>query len=158
MPFFPPSLLVRRAPGAGPLDNAIRKALYGIDPTCPSSKSRLLARPWIPQIRSWRLGASVFYRVGILAMILAMIGLWATVAYASRSGTREIRHSNGGGGEPVGVDTPAARARHGQCRAVDWSGIVCSPSWAAASLRICCIGRLSTRPSRVFIGGAEAPW
>ena len=35
-----------------------------------------------PQIRPWRLGASLFTVFGALAILLAMIGLWASVSHA----------------------------------------------------------------------------
>jgi putative ABC transport system permease protein len=79
---FPRALMVRMAPGIRRLDSTIRQALYGVDSELPHIKIETLGEALDPQIRSWRLGASVFTAFGVFALILAMIGLWSSVAYA----------------------------------------------------------------------------
>jgi ABC-type antimicrobial peptide transport system permease subunit len=68
--------------GASRMDNAIRQALYGIDSELPFIKIETLGEVLDPQIQSFRLGASLFTAFGIIAIILAMIGLWSSIAYA----------------------------------------------------------------------------
>jgi ABC-type antimicrobial peptide transport system permease subunit len=43
-----------------------------------------------PQMRPWRLGATLFTTFGVLAMLLAVLGLYSAVAYAVTQRTREI--------------------------------------------------------------------
>ena len=78
----PRALLVRTADGAGRIDSMIRDALFELDSGLPYIGVELLGDILDPQIRPWRLGASVFTAFGVLAVVLAMIGLWSSVSYA----------------------------------------------------------------------------
>lgn len=75
-------LLVRMQPGAGRLDAAVRQAMLDLDPTLPYIRIETLGEVLYPQMRPWRLGAAVFTAFAILAVILAVIGVWSSVAYA----------------------------------------------------------------------------
>lgn len=85
-------LLVRAAPGTDPraLAPAITRALLDLDPALPRADVRLLADALDPELRPWRLGATIFTAFGVLAALLAALGLYAAVAYAVTQRTREI--------------------------------------------------------------------
>jgi len=85
-------LLVRAAPGTDPraLAPAVTRALQDLDPALPRADVRLLADALDPELRPWRLGATIFTAFGALAALLAALGLYAAVAYAVTQRTREI--------------------------------------------------------------------
>jgi predicted permease len=83
-------LLVRATPGTPGIDAAIQRTLRDIDPTLPYMDVRVLGDVLDPQMRPWRLGATLFTTFGVLAMLLALLGLYAAVAYAVTQRTREI--------------------------------------------------------------------
>jgi predicted permease len=84
------ALLVRQAPGVGRIDGAIRQALQELDAGLPFVRIATLGEALNPQIRPWRLGAAVFTAFGLLAMALAMVGLWSSVSYAVSQRTNEF--------------------------------------------------------------------
>jgi putative ABC transport system permease protein len=86
----PRALLARVLPGVNGTDGAIRQALWELDPALPYLEIETLGEALDPQIRPWRLGASVFTAFGGLAMGLAMIGLWSTVSYAASQRKHEF--------------------------------------------------------------------
>ena len=78
----PRALLARTAPDRPRLDPALRGELLALDPALPYVRIETLGEALNPQIRPWRLGASLFTAFGSLAVLLAMIGLWSSVSYA----------------------------------------------------------------------------
>ena len=78
----PRALLVRMASGVSRLDGPIRQALNELDPGLPYIRIETLGEALNPEMRPWLLGASMFTACGVLAMVLAMIGLWSSVSYA----------------------------------------------------------------------------
>lgn len=86
----PRALLVRITPGLGPMDRSLRQALQELDAGLPFVRVETLGEALNPQIRPWRLGAAVFTAFGILAMVLAMVGLWSSVSYAVSQRTNEF--------------------------------------------------------------------
>lgn len=83
-------LLARVAPNARGVDGLLRRELQELDPALPYLDIRRLDDALDPQIRPWRLGVAVFTAFGVLAALLAAIGLYAAVAYAVTQRTREI--------------------------------------------------------------------
>jgi predicted permease len=83
-------MLVRTAPGASGTDALLQRTLRDIDPTLPYIDVRPLGDVLDPQMRPWRLGATLFTAFGVLAMLLALLGLYSAVAYAVTQRTREI--------------------------------------------------------------------
>ena len=78
----------RRTPNG--VEATLRQTLHDLDANLPFVKIETLGEVLNPQIRPWRLGASVFTAFGILAVILAVIGLWSSVAYAISQRTQEF--------------------------------------------------------------------
>ena len=56
-----------------------------------------------PQLRSWRLGATLFSAFGLLALAIAAVGLFAVVSYLVTQRTREIGVRLALGGSTSGV-------------------------------------------------------
>ena len=75
------ALLVRTAPGVEGVDADIRRALMELDGSLPFVRIETMGEVLDPQIRPWRLGAAVFTAFGLLAMALALVGLWSSVSY-----------------------------------------------------------------------------
>ena len=84
------ALLVRVGSGATRVETTLRRALLDLDPGLPFIDIATLGEVLEPQIRPWRLGASIFTAFGMLAVILAVIGLWSSVAYAVSQRTPEF--------------------------------------------------------------------
>ena len=84
------ALLVRMGSGATRVEATLRRALLDLDPSLPFIDIATLGKALEPQIRPWRLGASIFTAFGMLAVILAGIGLWSSVAYAVSQRTPEF--------------------------------------------------------------------
>jgi len=108
------ALLVRMAPNVGRMDGAIRQALQELDSGLPYIAIGTLGEALDPQIRPWRLGASVFTAFGILAMGLAMIGLWSSVSYAVSQRTHEFAIRMAIGAARI-AHTPRAQRRPPEC-------------------------------------------
>jgi putative ABC transport system permease protein len=83
-------LLVRVSKGAELKLLTLRRALLEIEPNLPYLHMEPLGAPLDAQIRPWRLGASVFTAFGVLAAVLAAVGLYSALAYAIAQRTREI--------------------------------------------------------------------
>lgn len=69
---------------------AVRQAVMSVSSDLPWVDIQPIARRLDPQIRPWRLGASMFTAFGVLALSLAAVGLYGLLSYAVAQRTHEI--------------------------------------------------------------------
>ncbi len=68
----------------------VRQAILSVSPDLPWVDIQPVARRLDPQIRPWRLGASMFTAFGLLALSLAAVGLYGLLSYGVAQRTHEI--------------------------------------------------------------------
>jgi ABC-type antimicrobial peptide transport system permease subunit len=83
-------LLVRGRGEPLSLVSAVRRALLELDPSISYVQAETLQESVDPQIRPWRLGASMFGLMGVLALIVAAIGLYSVLSYLVAQRTHEL--------------------------------------------------------------------
>ena len=83
-------LLVRTDRGLDTVADAVRRRLVELDGTITLVRTETLRERIDPQLRSWRLGASVFLFAGLLALIVASAGIYSVLAYLVAARRHEI--------------------------------------------------------------------
>jgi ABC-type antimicrobial peptide transport system permease subunit len=83
-------LLVRPAGDPRAIAEPLRRALLEIDPSILWLDIALLAEQLDPQVRPWRLGATLMGAFGALALLIAAIGLYSLLAHMVASRMREL--------------------------------------------------------------------
>jgi predicted permease len=84
------ALFVRIAPDARNVKTLLTQAVQALEPNLPFVRVQTLGDALDPQIRPFRVGARVFTAFGILATVLAALGLSGAVSYSAVQRTHEI--------------------------------------------------------------------
>ncbi|MGW8265375.1 MAG: FtsX-like permease family protein, partial [Longimicrobiales bacterium] len=99
IPFGDPGLELGMGPGAlfvktrgdpAALLAPIRRELRGVDPGIRFAHVRRFQELVDPDLRSWVLGATMFTLFGLLALVVAMVGLYSVLAFNVARRTREL--------------------------------------------------------------------
>jgi predicted permease len=87
----PGSIEIRAEAGrAASVAGQVQKLLLQASPSGVKPWVRLFAEQLAPQIRPWRLGAALFTAAGLLALLVAGVGIYGTIAYTFSQRTQEI--------------------------------------------------------------------
>lgn len=85
-------LMVRARDGVPPSTTAmdVRRTLQAMGGNLPFADVRLLREPVSVETRPWELGATMFGLFGALALVIAAVGLYSTIAYEMAQRTHEF--------------------------------------------------------------------
>jgi predicted permease len=108
---LPKTLLIRARSSSGPSATAIAAAIRSAAPDLPYVEIQPLTELAKIETRSWRLGATIFALFGALAVALAVVGLYAALAFAVRQRMPEIGVRIAFGADPG--DVARMFVRHG---------------------------------------------
>jgi len=81
---------VRTSRDPAALVGPVRQAVLSVSSDLPWVDVQPVARRLDPQLRPWRLGASMFTAFGVLALCLAAVGLYGLLSYGVAQRTHEI--------------------------------------------------------------------
>ncbi|HEX2168210.1 MAG TPA: ABC transporter permease, partial [Longimicrobiales bacterium] len=83
-------IMARARPASGDGAEMLRAAVLSVDPRIRHVRITQALDRLAPQEREWRLGATMFSAFGMLALVVAGVGLYAVLAFDTSQRTREI--------------------------------------------------------------------
>lgn len=83
-------LLIRPRGEPAELVPLLRRELRRLDPSLGYIDAKLLQEAVDPQVRPWRLGATIFAAFGALAMLVAAVGLYSVMSYVAAQRSHEM--------------------------------------------------------------------
>jgi putative ABC transport system permease protein len=125
-------ILVRGAGDPRVLGGDVRRAILALDPTITYVSMETIQERIDPQMRPWKLGAAVFAVTGLLALLVAAVGLYSVMSYLVVHRTREIGVRIAIGADRAHITGLVLRGGF----AMAMAGIVIGAILAAASSRL----------------------
>jgi putative ABC transport system permease protein len=90
-PTMPGAMDIRVAEGhSAAVAGAVQRLLLQMAPKGVKPVVRIFSEQLDPQLRPWRLGAALFTAAGLLALLVAGVGIYGTIAYTFSQRTQEI--------------------------------------------------------------------
>jgi predicted permease len=87
----PGYVVARAAPGqTARVAETVRAALRSVFPSAEPPEVKTVASDLEPELRPWRLGMTLFTAFGLLALVVAGVGVYSAMAYSVTERTREI--------------------------------------------------------------------